>query len=86
MALDTARKLAAAATFGPPINSPAIIPDGSTTAFDLHVMGWGFKVSASGTLTFYGTEVSDVTDNWGGVTFDSGGNLNTSGSVFEAGV
>lgn len=86
MALDAERKRAAAITVGTPGVPPSVRPDGVLGLFDRYQTAWSYRAAALGALLFFGTEVSDVTDNWGGVTFDDGGNLNASGAVFEAGV
>ncbi len=85
MALDTGRKLAAAVTVGAPINAPTIIPDGTITSFDMAAIAWSIKVTADGTLTFYGTTLEGGVDAnvYSGVTMDDSGNLRASGAVYE---
>jgi hypothetical protein len=41
------------------------------------------RENALGEVLFFGTEISDVTDNWLGVTVDNGGNLRASGAIYE---
>ena len=86
MAIDSAAKRAAVATVGAPINAPSVIPNAVITSFDRYQISWSYRTSSAGALMFFGTEISDVTDNWGGVTFDDGGNLNASGTLYEKGV
>ncbi len=85
MAIDSARKRAAVATVGPPINAPSVVPNAAITAFDRYQIGWAYRVGAAGTLTFYGTTLEGGVDAnvYSGVTMDDSGNLRANGAFYE---
>jgi hypothetical protein len=85
MAIDSAAKRATAATVGPPINAPSVIPNAVITSFDRYQIGWSYRIASSGTLMFYGTTLESGVDSasYAGVTMDDSGNLRASGAVYE---
>jgi len=85
MAIDSARKRAAAITVTTPGIVPSVRPDGALTAFDRFSIGWSYKAAASGSLTFYATALENGVDTnlYDGVTMDDDGNLRASGVVYE---
>jgi hypothetical protein len=83
MAIDSAAKRATAATVGPPINAPSVIPNAVITSFDRYQIGWSYRIASSGTLMFYGTTLGSGVETYPGVSWDDDGNLYISGTVTE---
>ena len=85
MAIDNARKRAAAMTAMVPISLPSVRPDGTIAAFDRFQVFWSFRAAAVGTLIFYGTALENGVDAnvFNGVTMDDSGNLRARGDIFE---
>jgi hypothetical protein len=85
MAIDNARKRAAAMTAMVPISFPSVRPDGTIAAFDRFQIFWSFRAAAVGTLTFYATTLENGVDAnvFDGVTLDDSGNLRVRGDIYE---